>query len=125
MDHRLWSDVCDVFSFSIGSTRYGSDIQRFSGFKFKTALSKNENNFALSICFRRTLIRQSGNFYEINELDPWQERIIKNNTEFHQKAKKKTFQKFRKVFSFLKRVMIGQDIFYESSYIKTRPINNG
>ena len=98
MDYRLWSDVCDVLSFSIGSTRRGSDIQRFPNFKFKTALSKNENNFALSICFRRTLIRQSGNFYEINELDPWQERIIKNNTEFHQKAKTKTLQKFRHVF---------------------------
>ena len=37
--------------------------RRYPGFKFKTSISKNEHNYALSVCHRRTLIRQRGIFY--------------------------------------------------------------
>ena len=32
-------------------------------FMFKTSISKNEHNYALSVCHRRTLIRHRGIFY--------------------------------------------------------------
>ena len=37
--------------------------RRYPGFKFKTSFSRNEHNYALSVCHRRTLIRHRGIFY--------------------------------------------------------------
>ena len=40
-----------------------STHQQYSGFKFKTSISKEEQNYALSVCYRRTVIRYKGLFY--------------------------------------------------------------
>ena len=37
--------------------------RRYPGFKFKTSVSRNERNYALSVCHRRTLIRHRGILY--------------------------------------------------------------
>ena len=60
-------------------------IQRNSGrkcpdFKYDTKLSENVQNYALSICFRKTCIKNGERFYEIIEPDA---TVITDSPEFH------------------------------------------
>ena len=61
-------------------TNYDNGYARFQNFENKTRLSNNEQNFALSLCARKTYYitkdNQCQNFvFDIDELDPWQEYI--------------------------------------------------
>ena len=49
-----------------GKNHFGTTLvthRRYPCFKFKTSISKQEQNYALSVCYRRTVIRYKGLFY--------------------------------------------------------------
>ena len=62
-------------------------LKKFSNFKLPTTCLKNEQNFALSICFRKTWIASTTKqiWWKIVEPDPWQEKIRENFDEFQAK----------------------------------------
>ena len=67
--------------------------RKFDYFKKKTKLSKKEQNYALSLCWRKTIhmepLENGMRYYrEIIEPDPWEERI-KTNYEELQRLKEK------------------------------------
>ena len=74
------SEICSI------GTKYIGGHQR-SQFRNKTAISRNSLNFALSFCSRKTYYIQCDRrnrkriLFDIDELDPWQEMIIKNHQE--------------------------------------------
>jgi len=77
--------------------------QNFVEFRNKTAISENEQNFALSLCSRKTYYIKNVNIiqvqrkvlFDIDELDPWQEMIMKNYLELkrtkEKMSRKRTF----------------------------------
>ena len=62
------------------------DFLSHPDFKTITILSPNELNFALSICYRSTLIRLGKRFYE---LDVWKKEILQNFEEFQEQSRKR------------------------------------
>ena len=78
---------------------YFGEYQNFVEFRNKTAISKNEQNFALSLCSRKTYyiknVNQRNVLFDIDELDPWQEMIMKNYLELkrtkEKMSRKRTF----------------------------------
>ena len=55
----------------------------FNYFNNETALSNNMQNYALSLCVRKTYYYDCSQrmMWDIEELDPWQEKIQKNFQE--------------------------------------------
>ena len=83
--------ICSGVSHPYQDTRY----KIFDYFKNETALSNNMHNYALSLCARKTYYYEYKpdmfEYWDIDELDPWQEKIQKNfqekksaNTRIHE-----------------------------------------
>ena len=76
-------------------TKNFGEHQNLAEFRNKTTISENEQNFALSLCSRKTYYIKYDNenvLLDIDELNPWQEMIMKNHLE-SKRAKEKSLEK--------------------------------
>ena len=80
---------------SKGKKNYSGKYHNLAEFRNKTGISENEQNFALSFCGRKTYYIRYDNsrcfLFDIDELDPWQEMIMKNYLE-SKRAKEKSLE---------------------------------
>ena len=80
---------------------FASPERRFVDFENDTILSKSGQNYALSLCVRKTFYcslfvdrscNRISSMHPIIEPDPWQERIFKNFEELSRKTRKRKAQ---------------------------------
>ena len=64
-------------------------LGKWPEFMYETTISQDEQNYALSVCYRKTYIIHNKKLYNIKEPDDWQERIMKNFREFEAKTRKR------------------------------------
>ena len=95
---------------SFGVPAYIKRLFNIKGFFYQTRLSPNEQNFALSICFRISMIRLGGRFYELCWQSDWQKEIMQNFEEFQEKSRK------RKNHEISQSCMIDSDESYDDEY---------
>ena len=95
-EREMYSRVADFYR--------NTEYKIFDNFKTETALSKKLQNYALSLCARKTYyceLNEVGEptLWDIHESDPWQEKIKKNFQEL-KSAKRRRFQNEVPLFNY-------------------------